>query len=251
MQTPSNFIFLTTQPTFEPGSCIFWALSLPWLPQCCGPASAAAVSCPASQVNGWAKGIGVGDSVMLVLSNSCNHLMCHSCWLQLHRMFGALALCSLSTCNRSTTELLQPKEQPVESCSRFLKQQSSAAGRAATGTSLELWDGQVSENKENKSGCGLKKFLACSYWCQEKVECVSVMQKSQRVITDRYWAQPMLQEYNIPKCLVIFFLTFWLREIVSRKSFKNWYCKFIEDYKLNKFSYSSKYYKLHLFLKHK
>lgn len=32
-------------------------------------------------------------------------------------------------------------------------------------------------NKETKSCCGLKEFLACSIWCQEKVECVSMMQE--------------------------------------------------------------------------
>lgn len=204
MQTPSNFIFLTAQPTFEPGSCIFWALSLLaatvlWSCLCCW------CSCPANQVNGWSKGIGVRDSVILVLSDSYKLLMCHSCWLQLHRMFGALALCGLSTCNRSATELLQPKEQPVESFSHSLKQQSSAAGRAATGTPLELWEGQVSENKETKSCCGLKEFLACSNWWMRKWSVFPWCRKSQQVIRDLYWAQPMLQELNIPKCLVIFF----------------------------------------------
>lgn len=93
---------------------------------------------------------------------------------------GCLELwhCALSALVTAVQQSFFSPRSSLWKASHFsLKEQSSAAGRAATGTSLPLQEGQVSENKETKSCCSLKEFLACSIWCQEKVECVSMMQE--------------------------------------------------------------------------
>lgn len=81
-------------------------------------------------------------------------------------MFGAVS--ALVTAVQQS--LFSPRSSLWKAAHVSLKEQSSAAGRAATGTSLELQEGQVSENKETRSYCGLEELLACSVWCQEKVE---------------------------------------------------------------------------------
>ena len=108
LQTPSNFIFLTTQTTFDTGSCIFLRsctlLASMILCSCFSVVSLLALSAKfMGDVMEYELGI---QSYVLILSNSYNHLLYQKCLLQMHRMFRALSLWSFSTCNHGATDLL-------------------------------------------------------------------------------------------------------------------------------------------------